>query len=94
MTLKYTGNKSKNYSQIEGGPISLKHVHLNPVSKVAVDQFDIRIRGRIWYSCGKTDASSMFLGVNIPYDYDSLLISVKPQVYLNEAYNIQPTCCF
>ena len=63
---QYTGNQSiKLYPQREGGPSSLKFGHIKPVYKVAVDNFEIRVRGQTWYSRGKTVALAMILGGNI-----------------------------
>ena len=80
-------------------PKENKHQPLNtnrmePGSMVAVDQFEVAKKGRLFSSAGREHASRQFSGGTIFYDPASKTIKTYFQVSLNAAETIASKCKF
>ena len=69
----------------KGGSGNLKTDDCTPGQRISVDQYESRVRGRLWSSFGKTKEENMYCGGTIFVDHASGLIHVEHQVSLGTA---------
>ena len=75
-------------SSAKGGASTIKAEDLQPGQRISIDQYESRVRGRLWSSRERTQAEAMYSGGTIFVDHASGLIHVEHQVSLNAADTI------